>query len=291
MKKFMFFGFAFVLLTSCDDKVADFSQSEQPNWADFGEANIKGTRYISEFILNSIPDNGRIAEEALNELIIKATDEYLISEGISIEDRKEANKYMEEVLSSEDEPYYDEDVTEMQASFIAALELAFRQDEDFQSTISIIEDLENQAYDLLSDEELGLVLMATTSAKYQASLWFENLEASSNNGRNLFVTSWKQVGVKAVAGGFGGAATCGVARFFGPVGWKVWGACILGGAAGVAVEEIVEQCLAPNQATAENCLRYSGGSLAECGGFLDYRNLKYKRNPYQLLRLPLKKFP
>lgn len=291
MKKLFLFGLVLTLFISCSDEITDSTRAEQPNWESFGEANVSGSKFISEYIQNNIPANGRIGEEASTELIIEATDEYLKSEGISDEDRQYASEYLEGVLTADEEPYYNDEVTEMQASFIAALELAFQQEADFETTISYIEGLEQQAYDLLSDEEIGLVLMATTTAKNQASFWFDNLEGSSSNGRVMCVTSWRQVGVKAVAGAFGGAATCGVARFFGPVGWKVWGACIIGGAAGVAVEEIVEQCLAPNQATVQNCLRYSGGNLAACGGFLNYGSLTYGRNPYQLLNLPIRSFP
>lgn len=83
----------------------------------------------------------------------------------------------------------------------------------------------------------------------------------------------------------------GVARFFGPVGWKAWGVCTVGGTVGAAVHETVVQCLSPNQATFQNRMRYSSENLAACGGFFNYQNLTYGKNPYQLLNLPVRSFP
>ncbi len=289
MKKLFLFGLAVTLFVSCKDEMTSSPVIEQTNWETFGSANADGAKFISDFIQDQIPENGRISQEESTELIITATDEYLKLEGVSEEDRQSTSTFLHDMLTSKDEPYYDGEVTEMQASFIAALELAFQQEADFETTISYIEGLEEQAYDLLTDEEIFLVLMATTTAKSQATFWHDNLENSSSNGRVMCVTSWRNVGVKAISGAFAGATACGFGRFLGPVGWKAWGVCIVGGVGAVA--DIVEQCLAPKQTTIQNCVRYSSGNLAACGRFLNYGSLTYGRNPYRLLNLPIRSFP
>ena len=53
--------------------------------------------------------------------------------------------------------------------------------------------------------------------------------------------SWKQVGRIDIASGVGAAATVGVANFFGPTGWAVFGAATLGGAVGGSVSEAILQ--------------------------------------------------
>lgn len=53
--------------------------------------------------------------------------------------------------------------------------------------------------------------------------------------------SWKQVGKMDVASGVGAAATVGVANFFGPTGWAVFGAATLKGAGGGSVTDAILQ--------------------------------------------------
>lgn len=55
--------------------------------------------------------------------------------------------------------------------------------------------------------------------------------------------SWKELGRSDVAGAAWGAAACGVARFFGPLGWKVWVIGIVGSAAGGSAYNAVDQLL------------------------------------------------
>lgn len=109
----------------------------------------------------------------------------------------------------------------------------------------------------------------------------------------MCVTSWRNVGIKAVSGAFSGATACGFTRFLGPVGWKAWGVCIVGGAAAGAVADIVEQCLALTTTTFNTCQNsYSyGADLFSCGGFLKYKLQQYGVNPYVLLDIPGISFP
>jgi len=53
--------------------------------------------------------------------------------------------------------------------------------------------------------------------------------------------SWKQVGRIDIASGVGAAATVGVANFFGPTGWAVFGAATLGTAVGGSVTDAILQ--------------------------------------------------
>lgn len=179
--------------------------------------------------------------------------------------------------------------------------------------------LEAEAHNLLNEEEIGLVLMSITTAKSQSTYWFENTNSEdANNGRVKCVNNWRQVGISAVGGALGGAAACGGSWLlgFGPVGWKALGACAIAGGIGVAVEDMVSQCLTPkepscgipgkpdcvednqnqqltpNSATYETCMRWSGGNPAACGGYLPYTSIsKYAKNPYSLLKLPVRNFP
>jgi len=276
-----------MLSISCSDEAPTSSELTLAEWESFGEANTSGLSFITEYINDNYPANGRANGDLPDELILAATNEYLKSEGISAEDRLDAGNYLSEILSNDEIPSYDGEITPMQATFIAALELALAQDVQFEEVISYIETLEGKASELLSEDEIGFVLMTTTTAKSQLTYWYENID--DHSGRTLCVKSWNQVGKKAIAGALGGAAACGVARFFGPVGWKVWGACILGGAVGTAVEDIVEQCLSPtnNQFTTAECIG-NGGSVITCGSLIaDYRVMQSSGvNPYILANIP-----
>jgi hypothetical protein len=289
MKKLLLFGSALILLHSCSEESLDSSspQIDKNTVEAFGKISVDGTSYVLNYIQNNIPSNGRISQEETTQLIISATDEYLKIEGISEEERQSTIVFIEDILTSGKQFFYDGDVTEMQASFIAALELIFQQEVDIVEMISMIENLEAQALTLLTEEEIGLILMATSTAKSQTLFWYDNLNNSADNARVMCVSSWRDIGNQAVAGAMAGASACGVARFFGPIGWKAWAVCVVGGAVGAGVE----QCLAPNKAALDNCKRYSGGNIAACGGFLNYKSLRFGVNPYQLLNQPIVNFP
>ncbi len=110
----------------------------------------------------------------------------------------------------------------------------------------MLDTLEQNASILLPENEIGLVLMSTTTSRSQITYWYDNIgewEEIAPNGRAKCISSWRMVGKKAVSGALGGAAACAAGSIFGPIGWKVWGACVLGGAAGGAVAEATDQCL------------------------------------------------
>lgn len=124
-------------------------------------------------------------------------------------------------------------------------------DDDYSlaSLQSRINNIESQVPALnLTEDQQSVVYSATSIAKYTLEYWnanFDNWVALNTNlggrvNRSLGF-SWKQVGKNDVAGGIGGAVATGIARFFGPVGWGVWGAGILGGAAGASAYDAIMQ--------------------------------------------------
>lgn len=279
---------------SCTNEEQQSLIQHQNSWKDISSSSVKGVDYVSNYLEDKIVANGRMMNlQEATENIISATQEFLDSEGFSEEEKESAEEYLNIVLNADEKPYYDGEVTDMQASFIAALEIALQEGPEFESTIALLDTLELQAYELLNQDEIGLVMTSISTAKSQIIYWNQSNSAESNE-RSLCVKSWREVGVSATAGLFGGAAACGGGWLLGigPVGWKALGACAIAGSIGVAVENIVEQCLSSNKATASNCQRYSGGNITTCGGFLNYKNRSYKKNPYRLLKYKLiKRFP
>ena len=98
----------------------------------------------------------------------------------------------------------------------------------------------------LTIEEQGLIYSAAAVGRHTLEYWNVNYEnwlalnggTGSKTGK---VFSWKQAGKHDVAGAVAGAVTTGVLRLFGPVGWSVWGAAILGGAAGASAYDAIIQ--------------------------------------------------
>lgn len=233
---------------------------------------------MHNFFNENIPSNSRLSEEGSKELIILAIDEYLKSEGASVEDRQSTAILVTDILTNDKQYAYTGEVTRMQATFIATLERIFYLPIDFDKTISLIDSLEEQAYELLSEEEIELVLFSTTIAKSESSYWFENLEKSASNERTACVKSWKRVAKSGVTSGLGAVLGCaGASLFTGPLSPAAWGGCVVAGVVGGAVQEAATQCLddmIPHvTGSIQECISGQNVDIEFCGKWLNYEEL------------------
>lgn len=143
-------------------------------------------------------------------------------------------------------------------------------DENLRQTIEVIKTHESAAQNNMNSEDVVLVLSAASIARHSIYYWviatqtetgwnaplalndmrFPQESMDYNNYKNtsgpsldysqsMFRFDYTHVGKADVAGGIAGAAATGIARFFGPIGWKVWAATTIGGAVGASVYETI----------------------------------------------------
>lgn len=81
------------------------------------------------------------------------------------------------------------------------------------------------------------LLLATLAVAVNTSYYW-------SRGENTFrAFSWKKLGKADIRGAVEGAIACGIARLFGPIGWKAWMAGIVGTAAAASAGYAVEEAL------------------------------------------------
>jgi len=121
---------------------------------------------------------------------------------------------------------------------------------DLNSTLSIFDNVKERVKNECTQEEKPVLFAAIGIGVNSLTYWNNNFDkwmvlasTTTNKAANGCDScfSWKQVGKADVAMGVGGAATAGVANFFGPTGWAVFGAATLGGAVGGSVSEAILQ--------------------------------------------------
>ncbi len=85
------------------------------------------------------------------------------SEEVSEDDRKATRDFLTHFLNTETSVYLNEDyeLTNLQSSFVLALEMNFDREENFETLASLIFQLENKANSLLPEEREGLCVNGT----------------------------------------------------------------------------------------------------------------------------------
>lgn len=149
-----------------------------------------------------------------------------------------------EIEATDIEFYTPEDakhLSKRQKDFIDEIEVVMKDDDlSLQSVLYRISDIQERAIATLSEEELFVILTATSVVANTCSYWHSYF--NDNSLRAPF--SWKKVGVSDVSGAVGGAVAAGARWLFcGPPGWKLTAALVIGGAAGSSVANAVSQLL------------------------------------------------
>lgn len=130
-----------------------------------------------------------------------------------------------------------------QKFYLSELEKITRdEDSDVNSLLSRIEKVENSALENLPVEQQKLILLATSVAANSYSFWYQYASKQKQTRASVKI-NWKSAGKSDIAGAVGAAVGCGIARFFGPVGWKVWAGAIVGGAVGNSATDLTMQVL------------------------------------------------
>ncbi len=176
--------------------------------------------------------------------------------------------------SNEELHLYDADMKEelssLQIKFLDDLNLVMSDDDgDLESLQARILEIEKEAVMKMEEEDYIVILVATSVAKNTLAYWHANLDEwvellsedvdsfqQKNDVKevqgakevqteedNRVDFSWKLVGKEDVAGAFGAAFGSGVSYVLtaGPVGWKVWAAIVVGGAAGTSAQNAIGQ--------------------------------------------------
>jgi hypothetical protein len=106
---------------------------------------------------------------------------------------------------------------------------------DMNEILSGLLALEEEAKENLCDNELFDVLSAISIAKYTSQYWNNNMQNWTNLANSSLINgkfSWSACGKSDVKGGVIAATGGGASWLLGgdPVGWKAWGALVVGGA-------------------------------------------------------------
>lgn len=139
-------------------------------------------------------------------------------------------------------------LTKNQKYFIDQLEEIISDDDfDLISLRNRIIQLEEEANNTLTGEDLNVILAGTSVAFYTLGYWHDNYEAWDINGTSNQMAggfNWKQLGKHDVGGGVAAASGGGLTWLLlgtGPSGWGAWGALVLGGAVASSIEDCIDQ--------------------------------------------------
>lgn len=129
-----------------------------------------------------------------------------------------------------------------QKKFISEIEAIMKDDDtSIESVLNRILIVQERAVTALSEEELTVILTATSIAANTCSYWHEYFNDNTLMRADF---SWKEVGVADVCGAVAGAVAAGARWVFcGPPGWKLTAALVVGGAAGGSAANAVKQLL------------------------------------------------
>jgi len=121
---------------------------------------------------------------------------------------------------------------------------------DLNATLSIFDNVKERVKNECTQEEIPVLFAAIGIGVNSLTYWNNNFDkwmvlasTTTNKAANVCDSciSWKQIGKVDVASGVGAAAGVGVANFFGPTGWAVFGAATLGSAVGGSVTDAILQ--------------------------------------------------
>lgn len=116
---------------------------------------------------------------------------------------------------------------------------------NLEETIAIFEDVRERIKNECEEDESYLILMAIEIGVNSLTYWHTNFDRwialfeTPNKAANP--DDWKQLGKADINAGVSTAAGIGIARCFGPVGWKVWAAGTLGGALAGSVNDALNR--------------------------------------------------
>lgn len=195
--------------------------------------------------------------EFIKEKVFESIGKYEIpglslrSESGDVITQEEFNEIYDDVVllnygkKTEDMVFYTSDdakyLSDKQKEFIDEIEIIMKDtDLSIESVLNRISKVQDGAINNLSEEELAVVLTATSIAANTCSYWHNYFK--ENILRADF--SWKEVGVSDVGGAVAGAVAAGARWVFcGPPGWKLTAALVVGGAAGASAANAVKQLL------------------------------------------------
>lgn len=191
-----------------------------------------------------------ISRKELDALILDVAKQIVAEQGAEDEQLREIDTYLDQFLI---EKVFNNDAL-VYAELLPAQEILIREldailtddDESLTSLTNRILSVENRAKSSFAGEELEAVLAACNVTAYTIRYWHDNADLWADllpdPGTRAFF-SWKNFGRAdlkgAVAAAGGGLST--YLLGFGPVGWKAWGALIVGGAVTGSIDNAIDQ--------------------------------------------------